>query len=367
MSLEPMQYLLFPYTILSESEYRQLSILLPRLSLLQVIRPPAVPNWLHEQVTGWPVIQEPGRLEAITLCLKGYQQFASVHGENSALASLSLDQISRDFAESRFRIQNQLKREDPDGSQDEENSLAEAAILLEMARDLDEKEVELAASLTKIDDLEGEFREILGISDEDELADANEILSPPLRAEKGYLSFMLPKRIASWLRLFCSVMPEAGPTLVTTSEAVLEELFDPIRAEYERAGKTFEPERVLLGSIPSLDDLEIDEFLSLLSNPEASARFASSWHALESMLRAPHDPPCREQMSVAADTLQDFLRQHRRELDLPEGPEVRMELIFDSNLRWGSIGKYYEPVGQSEPLRAASCPDDVVRILLCRF
>ena len=80
------------------------------------------------------MIKEPGRIQAITLCLKGYQQFASVHGENSALASLSLDQISRDFAESRLRIQNQLKKDDSDSSEDQEYSLAEAAIFLEMAR-----------------------------------------------------------------------------------------------------------------------------------------------------------------------------------------------------------------------------------------
>ncbi len=281
---------------------------------------------------------------------------------------MSLDQISRDFAESRFRIQNQLKKDDSDGSEDQEYSLAEAAIFLEMARDLDEKELDLAASLTKIDSLEGEFREILGISDEDELADTTEILSPPLRADKAYLSFMLPKRIESWLRLFCSTTPQAFPTLVTTSEPVLEELFDPFRAEYERAGKTFEPERVLLGAIPSFDDLEIDEFLSLLSNPEASARFASYWQSLEQLLLAPHDPLCREQISLAADTLQDFLRDYRREIDLPEGPEVRMELIFDSIVRWGNIGKKYtERLGQAEPLGEASSPNDVLKILFCRF
>ena len=67
------------------------------------------PDWLPNQVTGWPVITEQEQIETVKLCLKGYQQFAAVHGENSVLASLSLEQISRDFAESRFRIQTQLK------------------------------------------------------------------------------------------------------------------------------------------------------------------------------------------------------------------------------------------------------------------
>jgi hypothetical protein len=243
------QYFLFPYTALSDRDCRLLSLLLPRLSVLQVILAPVVPAWFQEQVAGWPVLTEPEDLKNVELCLKGYREFAVVHGENSVLSSLSLDQISRDFAETRFHLQAKLKQKSPREPDDRTLSLLEAAIFLEMARDLDEKEMEVEAGLTKIDSLEGEFREILGITDEDELADTTEILSPPLRAEKAYLSFMLPKRIESWLRLFCNMMPQACPTLVTTSEPVLEELFDPVRAECEQAGRTFEPERILFGSI----------------------------------------------------------------------------------------------------------------------
>ncbi len=124
---------------------------------------------------------------------------------------------------------------------DSEKALLEAAIFLEMARDLEEKEIELEAGFNQISSLEGAFREVLGISDEEELADAIETLSPPLRSEKAYLSFMLPKRIESWLRLFSNNLPEACPTLVTTSEQVLEELFEPVRVACERTGKTLGP------------------------------------------------------------------------------------------------------------------------------
>ena len=78
------------------------------------------------------------------------------------------------------------------------------------------------------------------------MADTIETLSPPLRAEKGHLSFMLPKRIESWFRLFSNRPPQACPTLVTTTEQVLEELFEPVRAAYDRTGKIFEPARVAL-------------------------------------------------------------------------------------------------------------------------
>jgi len=366
MASNPSRYILFPYTILSERESRHLSVLLPHLSVFQVIRPPAVPDWLQRQVTGWSAITEPEQIETIKLCLKGYQQFAAVHGENSVLASLSLDQISRDFAESRFQIQTQLKKNDPDESENWETLLLEAAIFLEMARDLDEKEIELEASLTHIDDLDGEFREILGISDEEDLADAVETLSPPLRADQAYLSFMLSKRIESWLRLFFNRRPEACPTLVTTAEQVLEELFEPVRGGYERTGKTFEPSRIVLGSFPALHDLPLEDFLSLLSNPEASGLVASYWHCLENVLLSPHDLPATEQMSLAADTLQDFLHHYRREIGLPDGAEMRMELVFDSELRWSTLRKYGERAWKSEQLMENSCPDDLVKILLCQ-
>jgi len=154
---------------------------------------------------------------------------------------------------------------------------------------------------------------------------------------------------------------------VTTSEQVVEELFDPVRVEYERAGKTFEPDRLVLCSIPAPEDFTMEEFVNLLSNPEASALFDSYWHSLEKMLLAPHDPPCREQMSLAADTLQDFLRDYRREIDLSEGPEIRMELIFDGGMKWSKILEPYDKVGKSEQLAENSHPNDLLKILLCRF
>jgi hypothetical protein len=367
MALNAMQYTLFPYTILSEMEYRHLSILLPRLSVLQVIRPPAVPTWLQEMVAGWPVIMEQERIDAIKLCLKGYRDFATVHGENSVLSSLSLDQISRDFAESRFRIQTQLKRDDPDESGASESSLPEAAIFLEMARDLDEKEMEVEASFERIGSLEGEFREILGISDDEELADTMETMVPPLRAEKAYLSFMLPKRIQSWFRLFSNRMPEACPALVTTSEQVVEEIIEPLRAEYDRAGKTLQLSRIPLGSIPSLDDLPLEEFLTMLSDPEAAGLVTAYWHSLDNAVASPHDPTAWAELSRATDTLQDYLYNYRAEAGLSANREVRMDLVYDAGLRWSTLRKYCDPVSGSGHHMDNSCPDDLVKIVVCQF
>jgi hypothetical protein len=367
MALDAMQYLLFPYTILSEMEYRHLSILLPRLSVLQVIRPPAIPNWLQEMVTGWPVIMEQEQIEAIKLCLKGYQQFATVHGENSVLSSLSLDQISRDFAESRFRIQTQLKRDNPDDSGVSENALLEAAIFQEMARDLDEKEIEVEASFEGIDSLEGEFREILGISDDEELADTVETMVPPLRVEKAYLSFMLPKRIQSWFRLFCNRMPKASSALVTTSEQVVEEILEYLRVEYDRAGRALQLSRMPLASIPALDGLSTEEFLTMISDPEASGLSTTYWNSLDNVLASPHDSTNHAELSRAADTLQDYLHNYRTEAGSSGDRAIRMDLVYEAGLGWSSIRKWCDPVSGSEQLRDDSCPDDLVKILICQF
>jgi hypothetical protein len=367
MALDAMQYMLFPYTILSEMEYCHLSILLPRLSVLQVIRPPVIPAWLQEMVTGWPVIMEPERIENIKLCLKGYQEFAAVHGENSVLSSISLDQISRDFTESRFRIQTRLKKDDPNESNASESSLPEAAIFLEMARDLDEKEIEVEASFEGIDSLEGEFREILGISDDEELADTMETMVPPLRAEKAYLSFMLPKRIRSWFRLFSNRMSKACPALVTTSEQVVEEIFEPLRVEHDRAGKVLQLSRMPLGSIPALNDLPVEEFLTMLSNLEASGLLTAYWNSLDNLLASPHDSTNRAELSRAADTLQDYLLDYRRENGLSGSTEMRIDLVFDSEMRWSDFREHCDPESGSGQLIDHPYPDDLVKILVCQF
>ena len=358
-------YFLFPYTALPERDCRPLSLLLPRLSVLQVTRPPAVPSWLQEQATGWPVLTEPEDLENVKLCLRGYREFAAVRGENSALSALSLDQISRDFAESRFRLQTELKQNDSRGPDRRKLSFLEAAVFLEMARDLDEKEAEVEESFSEIDQLEGAFREVLGISDDEDLAEALVTLSPPLRAEHSYRVYMLPRRITSWLQLLSNNPPEACPVLVTTTERVVEELLDPLRSDRERTGRTFEPTRVALGSIPALDDLPLEELLSLLSDPEASVLLAAYWQCLEDALRAPHDAAALEPLSQAADALTDYLHGYRQELGLPLTTVVHLDLIFDEELRWRALGTYFARTGTSRELLDHSYSDDVVRIIAC--
>ena len=365
MSADTMRFMLFPYTVLPDKEYRQLSLVLPGLSVLQVTRPPAATDWLLQMVAAWPAITEQQQIETIGLCLKGFREFAAVHGDESVLASLSLDQISRDFAESRFRIQTELKKTNATEPGDAEISLLEAAVFLEMARDLDEKEMEVEAGLARMDSLEGEFREILGIWEDAALEDTMETLSPPLGTERANLSFMLPKRIESWFRLLFNHMPAPCPVLVTTSELVLAELFEHLRMPDDRGGKISEPTRVALGCIPAVDDLAVEDFLSLLSDPEASGILSSYWHELESVLLAPGVPSGLEALSQSIDTLQDYLRHFRREMGLSSDRVVSIELACADKLDWNIIRKHYRQSEGAARTEQETSYDDFIKVVVC--
>jgi hypothetical protein len=362
-----MSFMIFPYTLLSEKEYRNLSLLLPELSILQVLRPPAVPEWLSQMVTGWPAVAGQDQLEIIRLCLKGYQEFAAVHGENSVLASLSLDQIARNFSESRLRIQSELKKTPAKAPGDGEIQVVEAAIFLEMARDLDEKNLEVETGLAQMESLEGEFREILGISEDEAEDDVMESLNPPLGAEKSGLSYMLPKRLESWFRLLFNHIPAACPVLVTTTKQAIEELIESLRGKEGPAGNVPEPACIPLGFIPAMDDLPIEDFLSLLSDPEASGILSSYWLELESTLLTPGDPSRRATLSQAADTLQDYLDHYRRELGLSAGRKVSIELVLDEALTWHALREHFAPTGRLVNPAEEVAPDESVKVLACNF
>lgn len=359
------KFMLFPHMVLSNREYRHLSLLLPGLSVLQVVRPAATPEWLSPMVEVWPVITEQKRLEAIRLALKGFQEYAAVHGDESALASLSLDQIAKGAAESRLRIQTELKGKEAAGVDRGESLLLEAAVFLEMARELDEKEIEVEAGLARMDSLEGEFREILGISDDEGLEDTLETISPPLRGDKTGLSHMLPKRIESWFRLLSGHMPPALPVLVTT-EPVIEEFLDCLRAKGGAAGNKPEPNRIPLASIPALDGLANEDYLCLMSNPEASDMLTSYWQELAKVILAPGDPKGREALAQAADSLQDYLTAYGREVGLSNQGTISMDLVLGDALSWNAIGKRFGRVEGTSALAGEVLPDEPVKIVVWR-
>lgn len=321
-----MDYWLFPYTVLSAKEYRHLSVLLPRLSALEVVRLPAVCGASYARLEGWKVIGQPDLLNKIGLILKGYKEFAELHGESSLLASLGHDQIASDFAESRFRIQGRLKGKHPANIDLAEKSLVDAAVFIEIARDLDEKEIELEASLDKVDRLEERFREILGISDEDEVMDTIESLSTPIVLDRSYLSFMLKERFAAWFRLLCHHPPDHFPVLVTTCGDAPKELLEPFRSEIERTGKALELDKTVMASIPALDHLPTEEFMRLVNEPQFCDLLNAYWVSLEITIASPKERVPGSSLAHNASSVEGYLEEFCNQLGMNTMRRVKMEL-----------------------------------------
>lgn len=325
MEQKALRYLLFPHTSLSSRDYRHAAILLPHLYLLQVIREPAVPDWGREHFHVWPAIDRAQTLDRIRLCLEGYQEFARVHGERFIEASLSHESILREACESRYRIQEELRSTGKEEDDPRESALVTAATFLEMALDLDERERELETGYAELESLEGEFREILGIDEEEELEEALETVNLPFTHTRTNLSFMLSRRMSSWFQLFSAHPLEGFPVLVTTSGETLEELLDPLRTEYDRAGNPLEMIEIDLGSIPRLDRLQPERFLSLLHEVQGSEVLQSYRQSVEKILRAPdRDNALAKEVKSRAEYLQESIRNFLGEM--PATGEVGLSL-----------------------------------------
>ena len=345
---------------LPERDYRHLSLLAPRLTILQVLRPPAIPEWGSEQFSIWPTIRQHEHAEQIKLFLKGYQDFADLHREHSALASLSQDMIEKNFRESRIQIQSEVRGKHALDPAIKETLLVEAGVFLEMARDLDERQMELEVDFSRAETLDEDFREILGIADGEDMNEALDTLSPPLVSDKASLAFMLPRRIAFWLRLFCNNPPDDLSVMVATSPEVIEELVDSLKTEYDRLGKPMAVDRFLLASLPSLDHLDAAAFRLLNLELGKSPVLASYRSRLEDVLRRPADASARETLLAAANDLEQQVEAFRGSEGHPDGRRVHLTLTCTGDCThtdfWRCIDKRgYKELGdysnsQSSPL-----------------
>jgi len=149
-------------SFLREKDVRPLSILLSRLGILQVLRGPVLPSCAGERIDAWPVISDSEDLERIRLYLKGYFDFAEQLGEKGLLACRGWIALAGEDLESRFRIQDRVRGEGSEEEDRKERLLLEAAIFHEIARNLDEKELEVVSGMVEVERLEEEFRRILG-------------------------------------------------------------------------------------------------------------------------------------------------------------------------------------------------------------
>ncbi len=342
MTISGSEFHLFPHTLLSETAVRHLGIMLPRLCLQQILRPPEFPGWIEGRFAAFKVIEDARLTEKIALFLKGFNELAQLSGESGLLGPMSRGP-AEESEESRIEIQGEIRGRrihDPDAKR---LLLVEAGVFMEMSRELDEKEMELELGYDRASKMEGEFREILGISGEEELGEAAEIVSPPLSREKTYLLYMISRRIAFWSRLFLNACPESDQILVALSPEVVEEVLDPIRTRCEKAGKAFHVERIPLVSIPSLERLPIETLQGLYAGLKESGILKSCWDSLERLVQDPSSQTVRNELNKYGKMLGENIEARCRKSGLSPALRVEMTLVRpdfgNENDFWESLDK----------------------------
>jgi hypothetical protein len=363
MTVRQLRYFLFPHTVLPGGEGRHLAILLPNLSLIQVLQTPFIPEWAADRFQAYPTLSPGKLLDRARDCYKGYQEMAGLHGEGVDLAALSCDWV--DTKESRTHIQGTLRGREALNGEHKDRFLLEAAVFIEMARELDQQEIELETSYDRLSSLEEEFKQIIGIGPEDELEEAVQALSRPLRPEKSGLFYMLSKRITFWLRLLALRMPERSPAFVCIGSEIVEELLDPLRTERGHTGKPLNVQRHSLAVIPSLERLKIDDFRNLFSNLHDKNMLAPYWQSLEDFQKEPGAARFHEELEQRVDLLRKAIEDFGRKVEhFDEHHQVELTLTVPQGCYREDLWKCIDRSGH-EALQDHGVPHRSPSALLC--
>ncbi len=278
-------FFLFPFTTLSETECRFLSLCFPALNILAVSRPIDIPAPCRTIARPWQTLEDEDSASAVSSQWRHYRELADIHGMESLQVSMARQWALSLPDENRHQIQDALKGSSPDSDlTGKKRLIVESGVFLELARDLDEKEMELEKDYRKVEAIEADFRKALGMEEEDILDEMVYSLNLSLKNEKSHRTFMLDRRMASWCRL---VLPRLGglPTaLVTGERRVIDSVVDAAEAVCKRKGVSLELEETPLPPLP-LPPWEEgrDELLSVNSLPSAN----ELRQALEEMATAP--------------------------------------------------------------------------------
>ncbi len=333
MQNDSVNYFLFPHLAASEMELRNLFVFLPHCNLLEITQPAPIPEWGRERFHSWPVVRDAEFRATIASCVREYRAFAEIHGGTGGTLGY-LTQALDATGETRLEIQEELRGKCPTGMDQERLRLLKAAVFLEIARELDEREYELEASYAHLNALEEEFRGILGITPDEDGPEAEETLSPPLLPDAAGRLFMIARRMESWLQLFATRGVDGIPVFVTNSAQVIEEALEVIRTASERAGKKFTAERISLGSFPRVDQLGQKQFRSLMEAPGMPALLSSYWESLDAFIREAGDAAALKAGSVS---LRNQLDKFCRKCEAPGEGQVSLVLMASETLRLGDI------------------------------
>jgi hypothetical protein len=344
MKKDVFPYLLFPHTIASGKQLLELSLLLPHLSILQAVRPLVLPEWAREAISALPAIEDGEEIDLVKLGLGAYREFGALHGENALMASVGQERIFEERLESRFGIEGQLRGSGGKGPEQRKRLVVEAAVFMELARELDENAIELESGLNEAENLEEEFRDILGITSGEDASEADDAaMSAPLKHEGSNLSYMLPRRISGWLRLFSNVAAEDHPVLVALAPEVAEEITEMLKSECEKHQKSFHSSRLLVGTFPSVDCPGDADFHSLFQSLRTSDSTASFHAALDAVVRSPDDAGLLESLQARANESANGIKAFCDSLGCPCQKKVELVLTSFRDLTlndiWACVNK----------------------------
>ncbi len=338
---------IFPFTILPESYYRFISITFPSVKILRIMRPAYIPEWNSGELEEYPVFLNEEHIRKIQEIYRGYQDYARIHGEKHLLETLSLKRIDSEWEESRLRLRSIIKSGGANEPSDEWVANLESALILELARDLDQKDIELDRDLSHIDMLEDKFRQVLGL--DDETGDAAEIDEPiKIVAEalprRSYFGYLLKKRISSWLRLFLINPPPTPPLLLCITRDILEELTDPFRTKIEREGKEWTCIEHSIISLPNfLEFIDNDTFKKIRSEIMQFDRI-SLWNTIDEFLNSPEDQEIGESLKQEGKKLEDFIRStittHITK-NFDAVPRIELSVFYSSEVNLSKIMEYF--------------------------
>lgn len=354
-------YFLFPHMILTEGDFRNFSIFLPNCNILEIIRPARIPEWLVDRFHGRPAIADkdfPARIDAT---IRGYRAFAEVHGGRGGVLAF-LSRAEGGTIETRVRIQEELRGKGPSQPDEKHGKILQAAVFLEIARELDEKEMELEGNFVELNALEGEFRGILGITGDEEADEAEASLSPPLIPDRAGSLFMLPERIRSWFQLFFVRPVEGTPVFVALHPEIIAETLEILRAECAGGGAEFTTVRISLGSFPRLDRLGSKQFRSLMESPGTPDLLDAYRRGLDEFMTEAARAKNLGDLESRSEHLKGHLEKFCRHCDLSGADRVNLSLYFPQNTSPAGIPETSSPAAGQAICRLYS---DNLPLFLC--
>lgn len=330
-------FFLFPHSVAPDEACRQLAVLLPAVSVLKTLESSASWAPYRNTFTDWPVIGAGEEEQRVQALLTQYRQLGEMHGDMDLLAAAAGDLGTDKLAESRFGIQDRVRGRSDQKPSETDRLRQESAVFLELAKDLDEKELELENGLSRAQRLEGDFRDILGVSNDDELKSVVETTTAPLATDWGYFSYQTKRRIRSWWRLFAGSAPVDQIVLVALFKEMVDEFMDPIKTEKERSGSQWDPLQVTVAELPLLEFLPEEQFVTLEEYVDGCGILPPYQEALFDLIAEPGNQSKKETMHRVSIGFQEIVESYLEDQGLSLAGSSKLILTEPEGVSWAEV------------------------------